>query len=245
LESALGVPSPRFLLADDSRALLPFNFVVMTRLEGERLTICEERMSRAQLAATWTQAGAMLRRIHETPMEAFGYLVAGDLVRRSDTNREYMDGLWREKVAEFRARGGEEALASTMGQKWRARLDLLDSCAAPKLCHNDFHPGNLLAAQDADGWRLSGVFDFENVFAGDPLMDIAKCIHFARVGDETRWQAILDGYGPVARPNWRETVELYQLYQAVEFWDWLVFLNRPEIERDRLLAGIRGIVAAL
>lgn len=246
LEGAPGVASPRFLIADDSRDLLPFRFAVMTRLEGERLALCEQRMSEAQLAAVWTQAGAQLRRIHDIPMAAFGYLIEDKLTRRSDSNRDYMDGMWREKIAEFRARGGGETLASAMDQRWRARRDLLDSCLAPKLCHNDFHPSNLLTAQEGDAWRISGVFNFENAFAGDPLMDIAKCIHFSRIGsDEMRWRGILDGYGAIDRPDWRETVELDRLYQAVKFWDWPVFLDRPEAERAGLLAGIREIVEAI
>jgi aminoglycoside phosphotransferase (APT) family kinase protein len=245
LERAPGVAAPRFLLADDSCALLPLRFAVMTRLKGRRLALCEEEMSETELASIWSEAGAQLRRIHATTMEAFGYLIADKLSGRSDSNRGYMDAAWHIKIKEFRSRGGDENLAYAMDQRWRALADLLDGCAEPKLCHYDYHPGNLLAVRDGDGWRISGVFDFENAFDGDPLMDIAKCVHFARVGTQVRWQGILDGYGAIDRPSWRETIELYRLYQAVEFWNWLVFLDRPEVERERQLADMREILEAL
>ena len=240
-----GIRSPRFLLADDSYQLLPFRYAVMTRLAGESLALCERQMDEGQIVDIWSQAGAQLRRIHDIPMEAFGYIADGRLTLRSGANRDYMDGAWRRKLAQFRELGGEEALAGAMEDKWSARHGLLDQCVEPKLCHYDFHPGNLLAARDGEVWRLSGVLDFEDSLAADPLLDIGKCVHFARIGDNARWRGLLAGYGPIDRPDWQAGVELYRLYQAVEYWDWIVFLNRPEAERARVLAGIRDTIDRL
>jgi hypothetical protein len=48
LAGASKVQAPRFLLADSSRTILPHRTAIMTRLPGERLTLCEIRMSEAE-----------------------------------------------------------------------------------------------------------------------------------------------------------------------------------------------------
>ena len=40
--------------------------------------------------------------------------------------------------------------------------------------------------------RLSGILDFDGALAGDPLMDVAKALHY--VGAEAK-AALLKGYG--------------------------------------------------
>lgn len=205
------LPTPQILLFDDTRRLLPFRFVIMTRLAGTRLDLCEREMSEQQLFAAWVEVAAHLRRIHDTPMPAFGYLIEDQLIHRSETNRGYMDDMWQAKMLDFRAHNENDALADVIDKKWRSSADLLDGFGSPRLCHNDFYPGNLLALQVNGVWRISGLFDFEHAFAGDPLMDIAKCVHFAKVGDEVRWRGMLKGYGPIARPDWagdRRTLHL-------------------------------------
>jgi hygromycin-B 7''-O-kinase len=240
-----GVLAPRFFLADDTRELLAFRYAVMTRLEGERLASCEPQMSEDELASVWREVGAQMRLIHDVPMEAYGYIADGCLTSRADGNRDYMDGMWRAKLEQFRALGGDRSVAAAMDKKWRGRLDLLDLCRAPKLCHYDTHPGNLMAAREATRWRLSGLFDFEDSFAGDPLLDLAKCVHFARVGTAARWRRLLEGYGPIENRAWEETVEFYRLYQAVEYWDWIAFLRRPKSECASVLDGIRETLEEL
>ncbi len=245
LSRAPNVLAPRFLAADDSGKLLPFRYSVMTRLEGERLALCEERMSESELVAIWREVGAQMGLIHQIPMEAFGYIADGRLTLRADSNRAYMDRRWRRNLAQFRELGGEASLSEAMDAQWSERCELLELCAAPKLCHYDIHPGNLMAKRAGDAWRLAGLFDFEDAFAGDPLLDLAKCVHFARVGAAARWRGLLAGYGAIDRPDWKETIELYRLYQAVEYWDWIAFLRRPASECAAALAGIGEILGGM
>ncbi len=245
LSRAPNVLAPRFLGADDSGKLVPFRYSLMTRLEGERLALCEERMSDGERLAVCRAVGAQMRLIHEIPMETFGYIADGRLTLRADSNRAYMDGRWRRNLARFRELGGEASLAEALEARWSERVDLLEHCAAPKLCHYDIHPGNLMAKREGDAWRLAGLFDFEDAFAGDPLIDLAKCVHFARVGDAARWRGLLAGYGAIDRPDWEETIELYRLYQAVEYWDWIAFLRRPASECAAVLEGISEVLEGM
>jgi hygromycin-B 7''-O-kinase len=102
-----------------------------------------------------------------------------------------------------------------------------------------------MAMLRGDAWRLSGIVDFEDSYAGDPLLDLAKCVHFARADSSVRWRELLKGYRAIDRPAWKETIKLYRLYQAVEYWDWIAFLGRPASECDAVLSGITEILEGL
>jgi len=36
----------------------------------------------------------------------------------------------------------------------------------------------------------------------------------------TKRAGLLEGYGPIDRPNWQATLRLYQFYGAIELWTW-------------------------
>jgi aminoglycoside phosphotransferase (APT) family kinase protein len=58
-------------------------------------------------------------------------------------------------------------------------------------CHNDLHITNLPVKIMGRDLRLSGILDFDGALAGDPLMDVAKALHY--VGAEAK-AALLKGY---------------------------------------------------
>src|SRR4029079_14281500 len=69
LDGRLGVPTPRILLADDSKSLLDLNFVVMNKLEGEVLLALEGSLAKEEVLSVYTQMGRLLREFHEIRME--------------------------------------------------------------------------------------------------------------------------------------------------------------------------------
>ena len=95
------------------------------------------------------------------------------------------------------------------------------------LCHDDCHYGNVLVARDGGSWRVSGLCDFENVVAGDPLLDLAKTHCYSPRRSAATLAALAEGYGEL-RDGWRETLDLYVLYHWLELWDWLAFASKPK-----------------
>ncbi len=51
----------------------------------------------------------------------------------------------------------------------------------------------------------------------------------------------LTGYGPIERQGWEETLSLYRLYHALEWWDWVALIGaeRPSalIEEMELITA--------
>ena len=242
LDGRLGVPTPRILLADDSKSLLDLNFVVMSKLEGEILLALEDSLAKAEVLSAYTQMVRLLREFHQIGMEAFGYIGPHGLWTPQSTNHAYVTKRFESKLEEFNKRGGDPALARRLAAYVCAHEHLLHACAQPALCHNDFHARNVLASKGSGTLLLSGILDFEGAQAADPLMDLAKTLYCDPDVDDAKRAALLDGYGEPARKDWRKTVELYYLYYNLEFWCWMARLGNDET-LPRLAAQMEGYAA--
>jgi hygromycin-B 7''-O-kinase len=120
--------------------------------------------------------------------------------------------------------------------------DLLTQARTPVLCHDDYHPGNVLGAVEEGKWRVTGVVDVENAVSADPFLDIAKTDYYAIKANEAKREGFLAGYGQLPS-NWRERVQLYKLYHALELWDWFAAIGKRAAV-DRLTDDIRRFAAA-
>ena len=213
VQDRLSVPVPRIVSIDDEH-------LVMTRLAGSGLLAMEEGLAPAQVVSAYEQMGRAMREIHRIEMAAFGYLGADGIVQPAASNRAYMQGQLERKLAGFAQFGGDAGLARRLQSYVADRLALLDGCTSPRLLHYDFHTGNILAERHGDTIALTGLLDWENAIAADPLMDLAKTLAYSVRGDRTKHAALLAGYGAIDRPRWRETIALYEFYGLIELWAW-------------------------
>jgi aminoglycoside phosphotransferase (APT) family kinase protein len=220
------LPVPRVIWHDDSKTLLPLNLLVMTKIEGQLLRPLEPSLADDALFDLYAQMGRTLRQFHEVRMEAFGYLVAEGVKDPHASNEAYMLFQFDKKLREFRRFGGDAKLAERMERHVAAHAGALTGCAWPVFCHDDFHTANILVAKRSDGtWQLSGVVDVENAVAGDPLIDVAKTLLYCVGDSRVKREGLLTGYGPLAGRAWEETIDLYRLYHALEWWDWVAALG--------------------
>jgi len=220
LDGKLGVPTPRILLADDSKALIDLGFVVMDRLEGKSVLGLEPTLDRSDAHAIYAQMGRVLREIHAIAMDSFGYIGAEGVVTHFPTNRAYMLSQFERKLAGFAQLAGRPELARKLEAYVERSTPLLDGCTGASLCHFDFHTGNVLATRRDGSLHLTGIVDLENAIAGDPLIDLAKTLAYSVRDDETRHAGLFAGYGPIDRQNWQDTLTLYRFYGAIELWAW-------------------------
>lgn len=169
----LAFPAPRWLRFDESRTLLPLRYALTTWLPGVAVA---DLVGKTDLASLYRQMGALLRRIHRIPMDAYGYVVADRIHEPRATNAGYMDFAFDEAFRQFRDRGGDPDLGRRL-EAAAAERDVLALSARPVLCHDDFHQANLLCEPDDErGYRLSGLLDFDNARSADALFDLAKTL---------------------------------------------------------------------
>jgi aminoglycoside phosphotransferase (APT) family kinase protein len=233
---AAGVPIPRWLMVDESRARLPMAYAVITWLPGQTL---RSLIGSPGAAGAYRQMGAVLRRVHAMPMPAFGYVLAEGIANPEAENAGYMGGAFVRAFRDFRGAGGDADLAGRLRRVADARFDVVRACMAPVLCHDDFQPGNVLAAPAPDGaLALTGLLDFANAFAGDPLMDLAKAVMCCAHEDPASVGPLLEGYGSLDHPDAEGALWLYTLYHRLTMWAWL---KRYGDTPDGLLRDLAGM----
>lgn len=219
MDGALTLPTPRCLGLDESRSILPHRYAVFTWLPGRSL---RDAFGAPDIEEAYRQMGALLRSLHTIPMPGYGYIREAGIADARPTNADYMSYALESLFRRFRSAGGDEALARELERIALGGLDLMAESAGPVLCHDDFHPGNVLAERDASGrLRLTALIDFGNVRAGDAVFDLAKALFCCRHEDPSSAQPLLDGYGPIDHSAPQRVLWLYTLFHRVSMWAWL------------------------
>jgi len=223
----LGPVIPDILVADDTRSVIDLNYVLMTRLDGIVLGRREAALTETELFAIYAEMGAALRGINEVTLDSFGYIGPNGVWTAHPSNHAYMSAQFERKLTEFGTRGGDPALAAQLREDVTARQHLFEAATTPRICHYDFHAGNVLVTSQGAP-RLTGIVDFENATSGDPLMDIAKALYYFTEKDAPKRDGLLAGYGPIAHPEWQQTLDLYRMYCTLELWCWMAQTGKPE-----------------
>lgn len=227
----LSLAIPKILLADDTRSVIDLSYLLMTRLDGTVLGRREATLSEAELFAIYAEMGAALRRINQITLDSFGYIGPHGVLTAHPSNHAYMSAQLERKLTEFCTRGGDPALAALLRDSVTARQYLFAAAVTPRLCHYDFHAGNVLATSQG-GPHLTGIVDFENATSGDPLMDIAKALYYFTPKDAPKRDGFLAGYGKIERADWQQTLDLYRLYCTMELWCWMAQIGKPAALAD-------------
>ncbi len=216
----LAVPITRYLVADNSRTKLAYRYAVTNYLEGQA---AGELTNHPDVSSLHRQIGALLRTLHQVQMPGYGALDSDGVVRPISSHAEFMRGLVNHHLEQFRSMGADEALAT----KLRAILDdhfdkvVLHSAGAV-FAHDDLHPNNVLATEGGDGrLTLSGLIDFGNARAADPVFDLAKCLFCSEDDAPGSTPHILEGYGHIDHPAPERAIEFYTLLHRITMWWWL------------------------
>lgn len=236
-------PVPQWLLLDTSRNVLPLRFALMTSLPGRPL---RDWFEDADIFSAYRQMGELLRRIHAIPMAGYGYILGDGIQNPRATNTAYMVAAFDDVFHSFRELGGDAHFARLLQQRAAERFDLLAPNSAPVLCHDDLQQGNVLALRDGRGeLRLSGLIDFGNARAADPLFDLAKALFCSTHEDPRSRAPLLEGYGRIDHPEPERVLWLYTLFHRLTMWCWFKRLgpNAPAGDgADGLLRDVEGML---
>jgi aminoglycoside phosphotransferase (APT) family kinase protein len=215
----LDLPVTRYLLLDESKTRLPFRFAVTTFLPG---ATAEALKDEPDIAEVHRQMGALLKRLHTVKMEAYGAVGARGVIKPYATNADYMRAMLADHFRHFRDWGGDAALTARLERVADERFEAVTHSKGPVFGHDDVHPGNVLAARDSGGrLLLTGLIDFGNVRAVDPISDLAKSIFCSEHQAPGSAVAILEGYGAIDHPDPDGALWLYTLLHRVMMWWWI------------------------
>jgi len=213
----IGIAIPRWLALDESRRFLPVRFAIMTWLPGVPV---RSLIGTPDVEAAYRQMGAALKRLHGIAMDAYGYIAGDGISRPRSSNPEYMDSVFERAFRQFRELGGDAGLMQRLERAVRQRFEVLAYSLGAVLCHNDLQQGNVLAARDneAGGLTLTGLIDFADAGAGEPLMDLALALFCCAHEDPWSREPLLAGYGQIQHPESETALWLYTLYHRVVMW---------------------------
>jgi aminoglycoside phosphotransferase (APT) family kinase protein len=207
-QSAVRVP--RVVALDESRTIVPYDLIVLTRLPGVNIAESKAALTQTQIRELARKAGINLALIHNLTFERFGKLRSLDF--RS----------WRDYFADYAHRYEQAARRySLLNDATQRRLNavlaraqgLIDTVTRGVLVHCDFHYENILQEHGT----LAGILDFEWAIAGDPACDLmtAETREAMLPGSEAAFSA---GYLSVRSLDEQYTrrAEVYRLFLALE-----------------------------
>ncbi|MGC5565554.1 phosphotransferase family protein [Streptomyces sp. FR-108] len=179
----LPVPTPQLYSAGAYKN--GWSFVLMSRLPGVGLAEAWPRIPAADQDRIVTEAGETLAALHSLSVGA----LAG-VVGPSD---------WGLFVDAQRANAVEQQRESGLPEVWLDQIPwFLNSVPLPApsrrvLLHTEFMREHLTV--DPDGWRLTGLFDFEPALAGHPAYDFVSVGLFLTCGRPRLLKRFYEAYG--------------------------------------------------
>ena len=103
----------------------------------------------------------------------------------------------------------------------------------PTLVLHDYREANLTVSKQADGWKVSGVFDLMEGLIGDGELDLIRqmAVYMGEINELTWAKSFLDGYRKrgALRPLADKRLALYLVYDRMVVWE---YFHRPDNYTD-------------
>ncbi|GGX87327.1 phosphotransferase family protein [Streptomyces fructofermentans] len=179
----LPVPTPQLYSAGAYKN--GWHFVLMSRLPGESLAEAWPRIPAADQDRIVTEAGEALAALHALDPAPLRNCVG--------------PSQWGLFVDAQRVNAVEQQREVGLGQEWLEQIPWFLSSVplAPPprrvLLHTEFMRQHLTV--DPDGWRLTGLFDFEPALIGDPAYDFVGVALFIACGRPRLLKRFYEAYG--------------------------------------------------
>ena len=215
---------PRIMIADFTHQIVDRDYMFQTFIGGKRWSDIETELSSNENNKLWYQCGRIVRRIHNTTGERFGYPYPGPQFKS-----------WSELIRDRFAKISESLMIheleipafANISDIAYANASLLEEIQTPSLLHGDLWTFNLLIGQDTGKPTITGVLDVERAWWGDPLADWIMFLLAIR-NNETEWQgqlsAFKDGYGMFERN--RATLFRQEIYKAMHIGTSVIWATR-------------------
>lgn len=204
----LPLQTPRLHAADQYKN--GWRYVLMSRLPGEDLNEAWPRASRAHQERIVAEAAECLAALHDldaAPMAA--------LVGPPD---------WARFMAGQRAAAVEQQADGGLSAPWLEQIpDFLRSVPLPAprrpaLLHTEFMREHLTVDPN-DGWRLTGLFDFEPAMVGAPAYDFVSVGLFLTRADPHLLKLFYEAYGqPPFAPRELMAYTLLHIYSDLNWY---------------------------
>jgi aminoglycoside phosphotransferase (APT) family kinase protein len=234
---AAGLPTPAVPIIRDEPVVDGRPFVLMERVDGERIETTAQHEKAHDIAAN---AVRVLKRLQAVPLEKTG--IGGDEPVSLQVEMMRWAMLMQRAPEELTTRAGE------LGGRLAAQVPVDN---APALVHGDYHYGNMLFR----GARVVALLDWEIAEVGQPLLDLGcLCVmtirrNFADAPSPggaiaVEMDELFDLYGVTAgEMRWYVALSLYK-YAAILGYNLMLHRKgrRPDPMYEGLTTTITGMI---
>ena len=211
-----GLPVPKIYAARYNKKVKK-GFMILEKFKSTRLDTLWEKLNQKEREDILEQIGQMLKKMHEIKLEKFGYIEnygeinseANGYFFRKNTDkplshnpfvREWLVQHFKEvgrffsikKMKKKTKKVGEEVLEYILNQK--SNLNYLKK---PTLIHGDLIFGHVFVSKSKEGYKISGVIDFEFALSHEPEYEFIKLHRAGVFENEKLKKALMKGYGPI------------------------------------------------
>lgn len=169
------IPVPRVLFAEERPQDGQPPFAVLSFIEGASLFALRQSGDAAALADACYDAGRTLARIGAYPGPPTPFETVIALVDRFVGAPAFQERIGAERTKRI----------VRLAEAWQPRL--ADVGREQVLVHGDFNSANIFVKPAADGWRVSGILDWEFALSASPYCDIGNFLRYHRA-DRPRYE---------------------------------------------------------
>ena len=211
LASKNGVPTAEVLTVDDTREIAPFDYMIMTKIQGEVLRVTIEHNPDIH-PIYLNQIGKYMALIHQISTVGYGFfdnnLAAKGVLRGQYLSNEdhYQSALDLDKHFHFKEDVHFDIELVEKSFQILERNIKVAECKNPVLIHNDIADWNTVVSNNI----VTGIMDWDECFSGDPVFEFATLGLFY---DGYQMKEILDGYKKILDlpPDFNDKIDLYTL----------------------------------
>jgi Ser/Thr protein kinase RdoA (MazF antagonist) len=204
----LGIPVPRVILHDESKKRVPFEFVILSKLEGMDLDKILKKLSRKEQEEIMEKVGELLGRIHTIKFNKLGFILPKGIKEKAafslklEGKQAIMEPGIKTVLAEFLEDLGTLASFDVINPKFLLKLSeyLLENknfariYEKPTLNHGDFYDQNIKVKKIDGKWQITGLIDFELAASRMKEYDFIKLKRNGFLESGYLKDALLQGY---------------------------------------------------
>lgn len=209
LAAAADLPVPKVLAVDFSRTSIDGDLMLLSHLDGDGWHRMHQALSTDDESRLRRDVATLVARLHQTTGTMFGYFQPG--AARATTWRAAFLRMVDDLVADADRFGVTSAVdPHAIRETLASRAALLDAVRRPALVHFDLWEGNILLAERAGRYEISGFIDGERAMWADPFAELASVKLFGDIADDPDFR---EAYGCAAiSPDVAARIAMYKAY---------------------------------
>ena len=178
LLSKKGISVPKVLKFDDSLNLIKHPYLIISEIEGERLSDSFGKLLKDELSSSYYELGKIIAKIHSFSFEAFGETYDGKTVTGfSEIGGKGPFKSWKEmhkeivdhRLSYFKGTYFQD-LIEPIRLWFKSRTHLIDYNITPRLLHIDINKKNIFIKNN----KITGIIDFDDAFVGHNEEDLMR-----------------------------------------------------------------------